>query len=100
MTQIIQDFLKHFQHEKAPQQSLYLEVTNPIVIGRSVAAVRELANRPLEVAAIGSDATDHILTDTMCLRKGDILRVQACISDEEFLISLIGRRFCALSANN
>ena len=100
MTQIIQDFLHLFHHEKPLQQSLYLEVTNPIVIGRTVADLRQLANRPIEVAAISSEATDHVMKDTMCLREGDLLRVQACISDEEFLISLIGRRFRALSTRN
>lgn len=94
MTTILRNIINKFRpQDDAPVQSLYLKVTNPLVVGRTVDYVRKLANRSVEFSTFGNDFSDHPLSDNACLRDGDVLRVQARVSDEEFLISLIGRRF-------
>lgn len=80
-------------HDDTPMQSLYLKVTNPLVVGHTVSYVRKLANRNVEFSILVDDFSDHPLSDNACLHEGDVLRVEARVSDEEFLTSLIGRRF-------
>lgn len=94
MTTILNNIINKFRpQDDAPVQSLYLKVTNPLVVGRTVDYVRKLANRSVEFSTFDNDFSDHPLNDNACLRDGDVLRVQARVSDEEFLTSLIGRRF-------
>lgn len=94
MPTILNKLMNKFrQQDDAPVQSLYLKVSNPLVIGHTVAYVRNLANRHVEFSTFVGDFADHPMSDSACLHEGDVLRVQAKVSDEEFLTSLIGRRF-------
>lgn len=94
MTTILNNLISKFrQQDDAPIQSLYLKVSNPLVVGRTVAYVRNLANRHVEFSSFDDDFSDHPMSENASLREGDVLRVQAKVSDEEFLTSLIGRRF-------
>lgn len=101
MTTILNNIINKFRpQDETPVQSLYLKVTNPLVVGRTVSYVRNLANRNVEFSTFDNDFSDHPLSDSACLREGDVLRVQARVSDEEFLTSLIGRRFHMLELQN